>query len=97
MPSLPRFRVDVMIRLDPPLAIAPHEHFHQLRLDHPVGWNHYARRHRLDAMDFVVDVDQRHLRRDEPDAADRMLLGGALVKRRQDFLVPGDERRPAQM
>lgn len=30
--------------------------------------NRYAVWHRLDAMDFVVDVDERHIRRDETDA-----------------------------
>ena len=73
---------------DPPLAATFHEHFHQLSLDDPIRWHRYPSRHRLDAADFVVDVHDGHVGRDEPHAAHDVDLGGALIERGQDVGVP---------
>jgi PAS domain S-box-containing protein len=69
-----RLGIDVVVSLDPPLAAAPHEHFHQLRLHDtsagttmPVGIDRTP-------CTSVVDVDDRHIRGHESDTANDVLL-----------------------
>src|SRR5215217_1567192 len=89
--SVGRFRVDVVVSLNHPAVAAADQDFHQLRLDHAVGWDGDAGGHRFDAADLVVDVDNRNVRRHEADAPDLMLLGRPLVEARQDLAMTFDE------
>ena len=76
-----------MIRLDQPLAAAADEHFHQLRLHDAVGRDDDAGGHRFDAADFVVDVDDRDVGRDEANPPYRVVLRRALVEGGEDLAV----------
>ena len=85
--SVGRLRIDIVIRLDPPATTAPNEHFHQLRSHNSIRWQGDPAGHRLDTANLVVDIDDGNLRRDEADAANRMVLRRAFVERRKNLAV----------
>ena len=79
--------VDAVVGLDPPAIVAAHEDLHQLRPDDPVGRDGDPLRHRGHAVYLTVDVDDRHVWRDEANAMDQVMLCGTSVERRQDLGV----------
>ena len=83
-----RFQIDVVVRLNPPLAVASRKNFHELGLYDTVRRHDDSPRHRFDPVDFVVDVDDRDIGCEETDAAHDMLLGRSLVEGRENFVMP---------
>jgi hypothetical protein len=77
-----------VVSLDPPSIVTSHEYFHHLRLHDAIGTNDDPAGHGPHAPHFVIDIDNRNIGRNESNAADGVMLGGALVKRGEDLGMP---------
>ena len=87
-----RLQVDVVIRLNPPFAIASGKNLHELGFYDPVRRHDDSRRHRFDPVDLVVDVDDRDIGCEESNPTHDVFLGRSLVEGRENLIVTDRER-----